>query len=248
MATHNISIKISPKDVTGLKNQGFSLQVFKVVESSGNGAPTVWYNLNTDKIFTTTNITWSEEYAGYNSDSQIIEKVEIKPGNTIKTELGYLITIEKNSGNLSRNSNGVPKTVAFRNMDNRQFRVGVIESIEGENNITCVFNVPGAGGAKVIKPIPKIAVMFSTAKLTSGVVMKTAVSNGALIDFSEATSRTVQYSLDTGWSAHEAPWIKTFIAFTDLSSLLIQSPSEAEQELERRFRNRKKHPRTKHTS
>jgi len=233
MATFEVSVKISSEDVTGLKAQGYSLYVFKSIEASGSGVPTVWFNLNKDKLSTNTKITWEDnKFKAYNSTTHIKERIEISPGNTMQTDLGNLIKIEKDSGILSETIDGIPGAISYLNLDTQQYTVGIIQLVEESYNILCAFNIPGAGAAKVITPISKIALIFSTAQIEAGVVIKKAMSNGALIDFTGATSRTVDFSLNLGWTANSATWLTTFIAFTDLTSLLIESPNKAERELE----------------
>lgn len=231
MATFNVTVKISPADVAALKEQGYSLYGFKSVEAAGGGAPTVWFNLDREKLLTNTSIRWEEKFEGYNSTSQITEATEIITSNTIRTDLGNLVTIERGSGNLSETTDGIKGTVSFLNEDTQQFTVGIAQLVDGESNILCAFPILGSGSARAITPITKIALIFSTARINTGVVITKAMSSGALIDLTGTTSRTVEFSLNNGWSAGGASWLKRFNAFANLSSLLIESPSRQEKEL-----------------
>jgi len=235
MATFNVTVKMDPADVAGLKAQGYSLYGFKAVKAAGSGAPTVWFNLDKNKLLTETKITWEEQFEGYNSTSQIQERVQIVSSNKTKTDLGHLITIKKGSGNLQDSTDGLSGAVSFLNEDSQQFTVGILQVVEGGSNILCAFPILGTGGSRVITPITKVALIFSTAQINTGVVITKAMSSGALIDLTGVSSRTVDFSLTGGWSAGSAPWLKTFNAFQDMSSLLIESPHEAEIELSQRY-------------
>lgn len=233
MATFSTTVNIDPADVAGLKQQGYSLYAFKAVKASGAGEPTVWFKLDKEKLLTTNQITWTEEFQGYNSTSQVGPNVVINASNTIDTDLGDLITIEKDSGNLSNSTDGLSGAVSFLNQDTQQFTVGINQKVGSESNILCAFPILGSGSARVITPITKIALIFSTAQIVTETVITKAMSSGALIDLTGTTSRSVGFSLTDGWSAPSQPsWLSTFNAFTSMSSLLIESSSTQELEIQ----------------
>lgn len=227
MAKFSTTVNLSPKDVAELKKQGYSLYGFKAVEASGGGEPTVWFKLDTNKLLTSTTIEWEEEYQGYNSTSQISDDTVITATNTIPTDLGNLITIENSSGNLADTTNGLPGAVSFLNEDSQQFTVGINQMVDGESNTLCAFPILGSGAARVITPITKIALIFSTAQIVTSTVITKAMSSGALVNLTGVNSRTVDFSLDQGWTAGGASYLSTFNAFTSMSSLLIESPSNS---------------------
>lgn len=232
MATFSTTIQISADDLSALKAQGYSLYVFKSVAATGSGEPTVWYKLNGSNLMSNNVISWTEKYQGYNSLSQIAENVQIIANNTIDTELGNLITIDQSSGNLSNSTNGQPGSISFINNNKQQFTIGIDQSVGGQNNIVCAFPIIGNGSARVITPVAKIALIFSTAYIQPATVISKAMSSGAMIDLTGTTSRTVTFSLNNGWTADNSPsWISTFNAFTSMSSLLIESPDSMEKEL-----------------
>lgn len=223
MANFSTTIQVSADDVTALKEQGYSLYAFKAVAASGSGAPTVWFKLDQYNLLTNNVLSWTDKFQGYNSVTQVGNNVQIVASNTINTDLGNLITIDQNSGNLSNSTDGLPGAISFMNNNKQQFTIGINQSIGGRNDIVCAFTIIGNGTTRIITPISKIALIFSTQEITTATVIMKSMSSGALIDLTGTTSRTVNFSLANGWSANENPtWLSTFGASTDMSSLLIQ--------------------------
>lgn len=235
MATFNTTIQISPDDVATLKSQGYSLYAFKAVAASGAGSPTVWFNLPAEKLLTNTTITWTEDFQGYNSTDTIDPNTVITASNTIGTDLGQLITIDI-AGNLSTTDGGEDEAVSFLNQDTQQYTVGINQVINGESNILCAFPMLGAGSSRVIEPITKIALIFSTEQIVTATVITKAMSDGAFIDLTGVSSRSANYSVDKGWSANGATWLNEFNAFADLKALLIDSSTPQEKKLSAKFK------------
>jgi len=235
MATFSITINISPEDVRILKEQGYSLYVFKSVASSSNGSPTIWFNLPSEKLLEKTVITWKEEFQAYNSATTIAPTVTIEASNTIATDLGQLVAIEKGSGSLSSSTGGLDGAVSFLNKDTQTFTVGINQMVNGKSNILCAFPILGAGSSRVITPLTKIALIFSTNQIVTATVIIKAMSGGALIDLTGVSSRETIYNINEGWSAGGATWLKNFDAFTDLKKLLIENSSREERALSAGF-------------
>lgn len=239
MANFSTTIQVSPDDVAALKQQGYSLYAFKAVAASGSGAPTVWFKLDQDNLLTNNVLSWTEKFQGYNSVTQVGNNVQIIASNTINTDLGNLVTIDQDSGNLSNSTDGLPGAISFLNNAKKQFTVGINQMVGGVSNILCAFPILGSGSARVITPITKIALIFSTAEIVTATVITKAMSSGAFIDLTGTTSRTVNFSLTNGWTAASSPsWISTFNAFTDMSSLLIESPDSREKDLNLKAKKR----------
>ncbi|WP_051662733.1 hypothetical protein [Flavobacterium sp. KJJ] len=234
MATFKTTINISPDDVAKLKSLGYSLYGFKSVAASAGGSPTVWFHLPKEKLLGQTEITWEEEFQAYNSTTTIAPKVTIKASNTIKTDLGELVTIEKDSGNIGSTTGGVDGAVSFLNQDTQGFTVGINQVVNGKSNILCAFPILGAGSSRVITPITKIALIFSTDEIQTATVITKAMSAGAFIDLTSVSSREVNYDTNTGWSADKGTWLKNFDAFADLQAMLIESTSTEEKALTER--------------
>ncbi|KAF2334076.1 hypothetical protein [Flavobacterium ginsenosidimutans] len=235
MATFKTTINISPEDVKILKSQGYSLYGFKSVAASGDGSPTVWFNLPAEKLLGKTVITWEEEFQAYNSTTTILPKTVIEASNTIDTDLGQRVTIELGSGNLESSSDGIDGAVSFLNNDTQQFTVGINQLVNGQSNILCAFPILGAGSARVITPITKIALIFSTEQVITATVITKAMSAGAFINLTGVTSRETSYSVNAGWSAGGGTWLKNFDAFTDLKKLLIENTNKLEKSISEKF-------------
>jgi hypothetical protein len=232
MTQFTTTLNLTPDTVKGLKNQGYSLYAFKAVKGTSAGAaPTIWFNLAKEKLLTETKITWTEQYGGYNSTSQIEPNTVIESSNSVDTNLGNIIKIDE-SGNLRQETGGPQGAVSFLNNDIQQFTVGISQVVNGENNILCAFPILGSGGARIITPIVKIALIFSTAAVKTSTVITKAMSSGAFIDLTGVSSRSVDFSLNLGWSATNSPvWLGTFNAFTDMRAMLIESSSSEEEAL-----------------
>ncbi len=235
MATFSTTINISPEDVKTLKSQGYSLYGFKSVAASGDGSPTVWFNLPAEKLLGKTVVTWEEEFQAYNSTTTIKPKTVIVASNTIDTDLGQLVTIEQGSGNLDSSSDGIDGAVAFLNNDNQQFTVGINQMVNGSSNILCAFPILGAGSSRVITPITKIALIFSTEQVLTATVITKAMSAGALINLTGVSSRDTNYSVNNGWSAGGGTWLKNFNALADLKTLLIENTSRQEKAISEKY-------------
>lgn len=223
MATFETNIKIDSKDVATLKKEGYSLYAFKAVKASGEGSPTVWFKLDKEKLLTNTKVQWQEKYSGYNSTSQIAPNTIIETSNTTTTDLGHTINIDS-AGNLTDTTRGIDGSVGFLNNANQQFTVGISQEVGGQSNVLCAFPILGAAASRVIMPITKILLIFSTEVVETETVITKALSSGAFIDLTGVNSRDVEYSVTGGWTPKEpgAPWIENVSAFSDLKPLLIQ--------------------------
>jgi hypothetical protein len=235
MATFQVTISITKEDVAILKEQGYSLYGFKSVAASGSGQPTVWIKQPKDLILGTTVIKWTEDYAAYNSISVIENNVQIVTSNTEPADLGNLVTIIKDSGNLVVTADGIERSISFLNNNNQQYTVGISQQVDEKMSTLCAFPILGTGSTRTIMPISKIALIFSTDIVETSTVITRAMSSGALIDLTGVDKRVVTFSLNDGWSADSATWLTSFNAFESMSELLIVSPSPAEEELRRQL-------------
>ncbi len=223
MATFQTNITIDSADVATLKTQGYSLYAFKAVKASGDGSPTVWFKLDKNKLLTNTKIEWQENFSAYNSTSQIAPNTVIETSNTTTTDLGHTVKIDQN-GNLLDTTNGIDGAVGFLNNAQQQFTVGISQEVAGVSNVLCAFPILGTGASRVITPITKILLIFSTEEVKTETVITKALSSGAFIDLTGVQSRDVVYSVTNGWSPKDkgAPWIANVSAFQELKPLLIE--------------------------
>ncbi|WP_298519789.1 hypothetical protein [uncultured Kordia sp.] len=225
MSDFKTTVTLSQDSVRIMKEQGYSLYGFKAVKASASGgAPTVWFRLQKMNLATNNVISWVESYQGYASTSQILPNLKIDSSNTVNTSLGNKIEIEKGSGNLIDTTVGIEGSVSFINNNSMQYTVGLNQKVNGERNPLCAFPILGTGSARVITPITKIALIFSTREISTSTVITKAMSQGAFIDLTGKgnNERTLHFDVNDGWSALGNPgWLKTFHAFCDLRSLLI---------------------------
>lgn len=235
MATFSTTINLSQEDVRILRSEGYSLYAFKSVTAAGDGSPTVWFNIPGEQILGSIRITWQDDFEAYSSYTTIAPKVRIEAINSVQADLGQLVTIEKGTGNLEVSTNGYDGTVSFLNKDNQRYTVGISQMVNGNPGILCAFPILGSGAARVITPLPKIALIFSTEQIQTSTIITKAMSSGAFINLTGTNSRAVTFNINEGWDAGGATWLKKFDAFTDLKKLLIQNASREELALSERF-------------
>ncbi|OMQ09750.1 hypothetical protein [[Flexibacter] sp. ATCC 35103] len=235
MATFTTTINLNQEDVRILKSEGYSLYGFKSVNASGDGSPTVWFNLPAEKILGSIKITWQDDFQAYISTNTIAPKTRIEAMSTVETDLGQLVSIERGSANLEVSTDGIHGAISFLNKDSQRFSVGISQVVNGRSSILCAFPILGSGSSRVITPVPKIALIFSTEQIEIGTVITKAMSSGAFINLKDNNSRVVNYNVDEGWSADGGPWLKSFNAFTDLKKLLIENASREELALSEKF-------------
>ncbi|KQB43357.1 hypothetical protein [Flavobacterium aquidurense] len=235
MATFTTTINLSPEDVRILKSEGYSLYGFKSVTASGDGSPAVWFNLPAERILGSVKITWQDEFEAYNSLTSVTPNIRIDAINSVQADLGHLITIDKGSGNLNVSTDGFDGAISFINLDSHRFTVGVSQTVNGKPGIICAFPILGSGSSRIITPLPKIALIFSTEQIEVGTIVTKAMSSGAYINLKNVNSRTLNYNVNDGWSGDGGPWLKNFNAFTDLKKLLIENASREELALSEKF-------------
>lgn len=221
MAVFQVTVNISPEVVKLLKERGYSLYVFKAVRSSGKGQPTVWFNIDMNVFLSNNTITWEEkEYRGYASMTPVMPGAMIMQLSNILTNLGDLITIDKNGmlQNTSRESQS--GTISFLNKTSQEFTVGIAQN----STPFCAFPILDVDSALVIMPISKILLIFSAEMIPTSTVILQAMSSGVFIDLTDVGSRQVNYDIEKGWSTDPptAPWMKSVSASDLLAPLLIE--------------------------
>lgn len=221
MTNFQITVNIDPTDLQILKGQGQSLYFFKAVQASGNGGITIWNKLENDSLMSTNTLTWTDDYQAFNSLSDIKKNVQILPGNTLPVKLGNIVLIDP-SGNLSNTSEQYEGCISYVNSASKMYTVGYIQT----KNVTCAFQINGGNSSRIMAPVNKVALIFTTDDLTIGTVIIKAMSSGILIDLNGAVnnSRAVNYKTADGWTSNTESWGENFAAFTDLPSLLIEAP------------------------
>ncbi len=227
MPNYTITIHISPDDVDTLIKGKYVLYCFKAIASNGVGGFPIWYKLDTSQLSTQIVVDWIDEFKAYNSVSKIENGEEIFIGNSLRTELGYIIDIDK-YGNLSSSSQGFGDLIAFRNNSNIEYTVGFTQTAlqsNGKENIVCAFYLFGNGAARVFTPVNKVALIFSSENFQMGTVIERAMSGGILVDLDGAdnNNREINFSVNNGWASNNYPWVKNFNYNTDMSLLLTDN-------------------------
>lgn len=227
---NTVTIQISQDDINILRKLEYSLYIFKAVRANGSGAPTVWDKIDVSQLLAQMTVAWQDQYQGFISTKDVVPSNVITPNNEVDVKLGQLITIE--NGALQLSNTGLANKMSYLNLDSQQYTVGVSQ----DHRVCCAIRMLGKYSGQAIEPINKVALMFSTGQLDIATVMTIAANGGALVDLENVKDRTVMYSVNNGWSANGAVWLHNFTAFTDMSNLLIECPSNsAESSLMKRL-------------
>ena len=219
MSTFQIKIGLGADTIQILMSKANYLYALRSTSASNtDGSPTIWH---VDNYFlSTTEFSWTDEYLGFNSTSQIQENEIIIPFGQTPVDPGVVVTIDEN-GRLIVSEDGPENEIAFVNDGIEEYTVGLSASVQGAYIVSCAFPLVGYGMTTVIEPIQKVALMFSNKRLEVGSVVEKAMADGALIDLTGATLATVSYSVDGGWVAVGDTKMTKFNASEDLQSILI---------------------------
>jgi hypothetical protein len=226
MANYNLTIRMDDDTIAQLESMGMQLYAFKAVKATGNaGRPLVWFS--TDTFSQSTQVNWREEYQAYSSRSEIIPNGQIVASAAYAADLGQTFSITGTRGTGEVTQSGDPRAITIRSAVATRFSCGISQKNDTGYAPICalpIFN----GFADVFVPIEKVLVMFASDQVNTGTVITRAYSPAVLVDLTGVTTRTVDYTIDGGWSWGGATWGKGVAANTDLVPLLIESSAKLE--------------------
>jgi hypothetical protein len=219
MTTYSVIITMDSTTNSDLKEGNFYLYGFKAVSTAANASPLVWFQTDKSGYNTTTTISWTEEYQAYISNSEIIAGGTITAGTSIGISLDQTATVDQN-GNLTSTSGGQTDAISIQNGSGTQYTAGISQTQGTATTLVCA--VPLYGSETIaIAPVEQVLLMFATTSTNAGAYIENAFSQGILIDLTGATSRSVSYDINAGWSWGSATWASAVNNGAELTPLLI---------------------------
>ncbi len=223
MATpYAITITMNQTTVNALSTGGFYLYGFKAVKTTATGAPVVWFD--TAAFGLNTQVSWSESYQAYTSNSQLIAGGQVVASNSYPIDLDQTLQITTPAGTGTVNTqSGTAQAIDIANQTTTQFTCGISQSNpQGVVAPMCAFTLYG-NFTDVIAPIEKVLLMFSTLAINTGTVVEQSYSPALLIDLTAENSRAVAFDINQGWTWGGGNWAQAYAANTDLVPLLIEN-------------------------
>jgi hypothetical protein len=221
MQSNTALISMSPDTLHGLRNSGYTLEMFRVVNTNDDGAmPTVCFSFN--QYLERTALTWTDQAKAYTSATAINVGATIAALFSIAIEPGQILTIDE-SGVGSVTADGIPGTICVRNTSGRSFTTGVMSS--GPDAPLCAVALHGQD-LKVIELTTKVLLLFSGSSAIPGTIVDRSQGPGVMVDYADeftcvhGLERALNFDLDKGWSWDGGPWAQSVPPGADLKSLL----------------------------
>ncbi len=219
---YEVIVTMSQDTVAQLSKNGFYLYGFKAVQGGSDGVPLVWFQ--TKKYLAKTTIDWTEDYQAYIAEADDIPNGHIDAETSLSIDLDQTMTVAE-GGICSVADGGTAGAITVYNTSDTEYATGISLVNNGVASPICAFPLFGGGTEDVIAPIEKVLLMFSTTPVNTGTVVEQAYSSGILIDLTGATSRTVSFDINGGWSWGGQTWATAVAPQEKLVPLLIDSSS-----------------------
>ncbi len=217
--SYTLNIMIDPQTVVALRTAGYSLYGFKAIQSaSSGGAPTVWFE--DDQYMQSTDIVWQGDYRAYSSKTPVIPNAVVMPNVSLDVTPGQMLICDV-GGNATVKTGVSQRNISLLNRSSQQITAGISEEVNGQISPICAFPLFG-NMLDTVAPIEKVLLMFSTEELGTGTILERSMCASILVDLTGTTSRSVNFDINTGWSANGASWAQNLPAFTDIASVLIE--------------------------
>ncbi|MEX0299318.1 MAG: hypothetical protein AB3N28_09630 [Kordiimonas sp.] len=217
--SYTLNIMMDPQTIIALRSAGYSLYGFKAVQSaSSGGVPTVWFR--DDQYMQSTDIVWQGDYRAYSSQTQVVPNAVVTPTVSLDIRLGQMLVCDAN-GNAKVKAGVSQNNISLLNQAPQQITTGISEEVNGQISPICTFPLFG-NMLDTVAPIEKVLLMFSTEQLDTSTIVERSTSAGLLVDLAGTTSRSVNFDINTGWSAGGASWAQNLPAFTDIAPILIE--------------------------
>lgn len=214
-----VTIMMSASTVEALMQGGFSLSVFKAVQTTtGGAAPVVWMQAN--QFSEMMQVSWPDQYGAYVSTSQIMPNAIIEAVGQVAATLGATVSVD-GSGNLGVGGNGQPGAISILNQAQAQWTAGICEMTNGQFAPTVAIPLYGEM-LDVVTPVEKVLLMFSSMPVNAGTVIFQAFSSGVLVDLTEGSDRQVVFDINNGWIWGGSSWAQPVQANSNLVPLLVE--------------------------
>jgi hypothetical protein len=193
----------------GYTQFGLRTTASNTADSDPNRAAAVW--LINDSYGATTAVDWTTQYGLWTGTHQQLDTgQQITTSNKYidNVDLGDLFTITDRSGIGELEKGGGEKgcVTIYNSVPSTMLSSGLLmnnthnpSTSEDDFAETCIFDTPGRQ-ALVMEPIQKILFFFATNRWKSNTVVRKAVTDAVLVDFTGSnTQRQISYGFTTGW-------------------------------------------------
>lgn len=231
-SSFTVTVAVDQDTAERLTEGGYHLYGFKAAESTGDGAPLVWFD-RPGGFAAQIKISWTERYQAYASTGRLAEDGQIAKINAQAVELGQTLLITDPSGTGEVAESGAPGRITIRNETAKPLTTGISQQqavmSQDLTSPLCAAVTPG-GGEAVFTPVERIFLTFAAAGRHPGTVTAQAFSPGLVIDLTGAQSRSVGYDIDDGWTwKGSADWAWEILADENLAEQLV-NPSAVPRE------------------
>ncbi|HEU0080339.1 MAG TPA: hypothetical protein VFQ76_22010, partial [Longimicrobiaceae bacterium] len=135
-----------------------------------------------------------------------------------------LLVVESPAGTGSVRNEGIAGAVSVLNQTTTQFASGICQA-DGGGAPVCA--LPLFGKTLIaVSPTEKVLLTLSAQPARAGTVLERSYAPSVLVDLAGATSRTVEYDVNGGWSWGSGTWATELPALTDLVPILVEPSAE----------------------
>lgn len=206
MATSlQVTITLSPETVRALRQSGFVLYAYRAVQGPAGGTPLVWFQTSDFQMQNT--IQWTEEYQAYASTTKVLGGAQFSSFAPYPIQVGQVLrlTDSADSGQVTTDG-GTEGAISISNLTSASLTCGISQAFNGTGTPLCAFPLPANTVIQIV-PVPKLLLVFGSPPVDQGVVVEQGSGPGILIDLAGASSRSVAFDVDAGWSwAGDAEW------------------------------------------
>jgi len=215
---YEVIITMSNATVEALKQNGFSLYVFRAATTSGSRAvPLIWMRM--DDYAEQTQLAFNDEYGAYISNLLNQQGVTILTSSTIPADLGRMVIVD-DSEKLSLGGQGAPGAISIVNRGTMELTAGICALTSA--GLAPTVAMPLFGGAEVTaSPVGTVMLMFSGFGMNAGTVLTQSNGPGMLLHLSDAVEQPhVTFDINAGWSG---AGVTPVSAASDLGPILLSA-------------------------
>lgn len=201
-SVYKVTVTLDDETLKAL-SEGFQMQVFKGVKSAAyaSALPTVWLTVPQEKFSSSVDITWAEEYGGYFSHTMVQPGIHVDSSTGKPMEPGQTMILHSDGSSTVSSADGVPGAFTFESKRTETWTCGLMSKGNG-GALSPVCAFPQYGPiANFIMPYQRILILFTQMPLSTGTIVKTAVTTSVTITLSpQMPTATVPYNINTGWT------------------------------------------------
>lgn len=217
--TYQVTIQLSAQTLDALRTGGFELYVLQGMQAPGDGQPLVW--LRTATLAQDVALSWTDTYQAYVSQST----GSVTAYETYDVSLGQTLYVSSADGTGAVQDEGVEGGIGIMNETTQPITGGISLEQGGAGVPLCAFPIHG-GNLLLLVPNQQVFLMFSS--VTGQSELEQSLGPGVLVDLGGASSRTVDFDIDLGWSWGGETWARSYPPLTGLAAVLFQPYTQVE--------------------